>query len=333
MIKCAMSAAKPLIWVLTDDRPGTAAQVLGVAEALAQPYQEKPLRYGALSKLPNFIQGGRLIGLTPESRTTLAPPWPDLILSAGRRAAPVARWIKQQTAGKARAVHIMNPGRAAAADFDLIAVPEHDCTRPDGDAPNELRITGAPHRFTPLRRNAEAAKWRERIAALPKPWIALLVGGATRQRPFEAARARDLAARVAKLAKDAGGSILAATSRRTGREAEDTIASEITGAGQIFRWSEGGDNPYFGYLALADTIVVTGDSVSMCSEACASESPVYIYAPDGMVAPKHARLHAELYRRGLARPLGDRLDKWSHPPLNAATDVARAIERLMAEKR
>jgi uncharacterized protein len=41
--------------------------------------------------------------------------------------------------------------------------------------------------------------------------------------------------------------------------------------------------------------------------------------------PKHARLHAELYEKGYARPLAGMLQEWSHPPLNAAEDVAAAI--------
>lgn len=324
-----MAKHAPVIWALTDDRPGTAAQVLGVAEALGKPFVEKPVRYGALSKLPNFLQGGRLIGLTADSKATLMPPWPDLIISAGRRAAPVARWIKLQ-ANDARIVHLMNPGQAGAADFDLIAIPEHDCTVPDGDAPNVLRMTGAPHRFTPERRAAAARLWAAHVGALPKPWVAVLVGGATNRRPFDAARARDLALQVKEVVASAGGSVLVATSRRTGAAAEEVIAAELAGAGQVFRWSHGGDNPYLGYLALADAVVVTGDSVSMCSEACASGRPVYIYAPEGMVVPKHARLHAELYRRGLARPLEGRLEEWTHPPLNAAEDVSRAVLKWWA---
>jgi len=320
-----MDDSAPVIWALTDDRPGTAAQVLGVAEAMGMPFEEKPVRYGALSKLPNFIQGGRLIGLTAGSKATLTPPWPDLVIGAGRRAAPVARWIKQQSNGTARLVHLMNPGRAGASDFDLIAIPEHDCTVPGGDAPNVLRITGAPHRFTPERRATAARLWSAHVGALPKPWVAVLVGGATNRRPFDATRARDLANQVKKVLASAGGSALVATSRRTGVEAEDVLATALEDAGQVFRWSSGGDNPYLGYLALADAVVVTGDSVSMCSEACASDRPVYIYAPEGMVAPKHGRLHADLYRRGLARPLEGRLDQWTHPPLNAAVDVARAV--------
>jgi mitochondrial fission protein ELM1 len=71
----------------------------------------------------------------------------------------------------------------------------------------------------------------------------------------------------------------------------------------------------------------------MCSEACATTVPVYIFAPPDAIAPKHARLHRELYARGLARPLDAAFDaaarEWNHPPLNAATAVATALGRLL----
>src|SRR5262245_16456331 len=122
------------IWVLTDDRAGNVAQALGVAEALGRPFTVKDIRYTPLAKLP--LQGASVLGLTGESRMTLAPPWPGLVIAAGRRTAPVARWIKRQSDGRTRIVQIMYPGRRAAADFDLIAVPRHDCELPGGDAAN-----------------------------------------------------------------------------------------------------------------------------------------------------------------------------------------------------
>jgi mitochondrial fission protein ELM1 len=320
----------PVIWVLRDDRPGTAAQALGVAEALGLPFIEQPLVYDGLAKLPNLLRGASLIGVDAATRARLVPPWPDVVIAAGRRAAPVARWIKAQAGKRVVLAHIMNPGRRGAADFDLIALPHHDCTVPGGDAPNVLRITGAPHRITPAVLQQAATAWRARIAHLPRPAIALLVGGATRQRPFPAETARDLAVRVGAMARGVGGSVLALTSRRTGAEAEAILEGALPEPRYLFSWSKGGDNPYRGFLALADAIVVTGDSVSMCSEACATPAPVFIYAPPGLAVPKHERLHRALIAAGYARAFDGAYAQWSHPPLNAATDVAAALQKLIA---
>ncbi|MBX9634595.1 MAG: mitochondrial fission ELM1 family protein, partial [Magnetospirillum sp.] len=246
-----------------------------------------------------------------------------LVIAAGRRTAPVARWIKRQSG--APLVQIMDPGPGGRSEFDLIAIPAHDGTM--GGA-NVLSVTGAPHRVTAAKLAEAAELWRPRFAHLPRPWVALIVGGSTRQRRFTAAMAQELGQRVAAL----GGSVLVTTSRRTGAEAEQALLEMLPEPRFVHRWGAVGDNPYFGFLALADTLVVTGDSVSMACEACAAPAPVYLYAPQGLVVPKHARLHAQLYARGLARPLdgASAVESWSHPPLNAAADIAAAIRKRWA---
>ncbi len=327
---------QPLIWVLTDARAGNVAQALGVAEALGREagrdFKTVPLRYNPLARLPNALTGASLIGLAPETRMTFGPPWPDVVIAAGRRTAPIARWIKHHAGKPVILAQIMDPGRRGAEDFDLIAVPRHDCERPTGDAPNVMRITGAPHRLTPERLASAADAWRGRIKVLPKPLIALIVGGATQRKPFPADLARTLAAEVSRFAEKQGGAVLLASSRRTGAAAEAAMKAAVNVPHHAFFWSAGGDNPYFGYLALADAIVVTGDSVSMCSEACATSAPVYIYSPEGMVAPKHARLHRHLYEGGFARPFGGEFERWTHRPLNAAGEVAQKIDHLIRRR-
>ena len=321
--------ADPLIWALCDDRPGTAAQVLGVAEALGCPFVEKQVRYDGLARLPNLLRGASLIGIDRATRASLAPPWPDAVISAGRRTAPVARWIKHHAGKPVILAHLMNPGRRGADEFDLIALPNHDCLAPGGDAANILRIVGAPHRVTPARLAQAATSWAPSLSGLPRPFIAVLVGGATRRRPFPAATASRLGAQVSAMARAVGGSVLLCTSRRTGRQADAALAAAVGQPSTAFFWSRGGDNPYLGYIALADAIVVTGDSVSMACEACATAAPVFIFAPEGFAAPKHRRLHRELIAGGFARSFDGVYAEWTHPALNSAGDVAARLERLI----
>jgi uncharacterized protein len=310
------------VWVLADDRTGNVAQCVGVAEALGWPFVVKQIRYDRLGRLPNVLRGASLLGVDGASRAGLVAPWPRLVIATGRHTAPVSRWIKRCSG--ARLVQIMDPGPGGRSDFDLIAVPAHDGAV--GGA-NVLTVTGAPHRVTAAKLAEAAALWQPRFVHLPRPWVALVVGGTTHQRRFTPAMAEDLGRRVAAL----GGSVLVTTSRRTGAEAEEALLAVLPEPRFVHRWGASGDNPYFGFLALADAIVVTGESMSMACEACAAPAPVYLYAPDALVVPKHARLHADLYARGMARPLdsGTTLEPWTHPPLNAAMDIAVAIrERL-----
>jgi mitochondrial fission protein ELM1 len=314
------------IWVLADDRPGNASQCIGVAEALGMPFIVKNITYGPLAALPNALLGASLAGLTPESRRAIAAPWPDIVIAAGRRTAPVARAIKRVGGGRPLLVQIMDPGLGGRDDFDLIAVPRHDGNPPA--LPSVLPITGAPHRVTAEKLKHEADIWLARWSALPAPRIGLIVGGSTRRRAFAPAMARELGERASALAAGRDGSLLITTSRRTGDAANDLLAA-ITAPSSIFRWGEEGENPYLGILGASDVLIVTGDSVSMCSEAAAGTQALYLYAPPGLVTAKHAAFHDSLYRQGYARPLGPVVEYWTHPTLNAAADVAAAIRQRL----
>lgn len=311
----------PAVWALLDDRAGNRSQVLGVAEALGFRFQIQELAYTPAAALPNFFVGASYAGLTAGSRVNLVPPWPDLVIAAGRRTAPVARKIKKDSDGRAVLVQIMYPGEAGIDEFDLIAAPRHDSV---AARPNLIAVTGAPHRVNEAKLAQAAADWKGRFDHLPRPWIAVIVGGSSKRRTFTADMAGRLGRTVSAMAAAAGGSLLITTSRRTG-EAEGPLFDAVSVPHFAFRWGDAGDNPYFAFLAMADAVVVTGDSASMASEACATTGPVYIYAPPGLAPLKLSKLHAELYEGGYARPLAERLETWTHPPLNIAVEIAREI--------
>lgn len=316
------------VWVLADDRTGNVNQCLGVAEALGGPFEVKNISYTIFAGLPNMFLGSTLLGITYAARQALYPPLPELVIAAGRRTAPVARNIKRRSLGQAMIVHLMDPGRPHG-DFDLIAMPRHDGYRRRGR--NIVWITGAPHRVEPTRLQSEALRWRASIGHLPRPWIAVLVGGADKDTRFDDAVAARLGRSVSEIAHRSGGSLLVTTSRRTPHRGA-ALVSSLTAPAFVHVWTPSGRNPFFGFLGVADYIVVTGDSVSMCTEACATGKPVYIFSPYGAKVSKHARFHEELFAADLARPLGSELVEWRHPSINPAHDVARAIRQLLSDK-
>lgn len=314
-----------VLWVLADDRAGNVAQATGVAEATGIPFVIKSIRYNFWARLPNFFRGATLLGLTKESRASLqdSPP-PQLVIAAGRRTAPVARWLKQRYG--ARLVQIMDPGWGGRADFSLIAVPQHD--RHTHNSPAVLSILGAPHRVTAatLAAARQSVPWQD----LPRPWLSVIVGGATKNHPFDRATAVALAERCNEFQRATRGSILLTTSRRTGAIASDCFKQQICQPRFLHLWGESsGDNPYFSLLATADALLVTGDSVSMCSETCAAPAPVYLFAPPERTSAKHARLHQQLYAQGYAHPATELLPftPQPHPPLNAAQDIADCLRQ------
>jgi len=303
----------PRIWVLADPRAGTAAQALGIAERLGEPFRRGDLAWGALARLP--LPFPSLAGLTPEARAAFAPPWPELVISAGRRSAPVALWLQQKGA---RLVHCMRPGFGAGR-FDLLVIGRHDAPKP---AANILPILGAAHRISPERLAAARAEFAT-LEALPSPRVALLMGGPPRAEGMDAAVAGAITAKVAGFA----GSVLATASRRTGRAAEDAMAAALAGrAHRLFRWGDAPPNPYAGFLAWADQVVVTGDSVSMLSEALATAGPVFIADPGGL-GPRHKRLAESLIAAGQAGDLAAAPAPFAREPLDESGRIAAEIRR------
>jgi hypothetical protein len=305
--------------VLADDRPGNLNQALAVAEALGWPFLVQPIRYGVLARLPNPLLGASASGLSAASRSTLVPPWPELLIAAGRRTAPVARWLKRRQPALFH-VQLMWPG--AARGIDLIAVPAHD---QPAERSGVLRTAGTPHRITPARLAAAAEALAPRLQGLPRPYVACLVGGSSRRTRFTRDDALELARQANQLAGARGGSLLVTTSRRTGEVCAAALARAIAAPRLLHEFAPEADNPYLGLLGAADAIIVTADSASMCVEACASGKPVFLFRPAAGAAPKLARLHRWLEREGHLRPLGARWPERCPPPLNPAASVAAAI--------
>jgi uncharacterized protein len=320
----------PGIWILTDGRPGHDHQALGVAEALGLPFAIRRIAYGPLARLPNLLLGRSARGLSPRARSTLAAPWPDLVIGAGRRTAPVARWLKQRNP-EAVLVQLMWPG--SAQGLDLIAVPEHDHV---ADRPGMLRTLGTPSRVTPARLAAAAAGLAPRLAGLPRPRIVCLVGGARRRMPFTPGDAAALARRASRFAQSRGGSLLVATSRRTTTACEEVLARSLEAPHLLHRYGRGDDlcdhrcdDLYLAILGSADAVVVTADSASMCSEACATGRPVFLDRAQNAGPGKLATLHRRLEQLGYLRPLGAPWPTAVPPPLDPAATVAAAIRGLL----
>jgi mitochondrial fission protein ELM1 len=96
-------------------------------------------------------------------------------------------------------------------------------------------------------------------------------------------------------------------------------------------WDGTGENPYFGYLGLADAIVATADSVNMVTEACATGKPVHVFHPPGGSA-KFRRFHRSFEEAGYTRPFAGKLEKWSYDPPRETARVAAAIRARLKVK-
>ena len=312
-----------MIWILADDRAGNVNQLLGIVEALGEPYERKDIRYNKWVKLPNFLRGASFVGITKESKACLIAPYPEVILSAGRRSFPVALCIKKLSGGKTKIVQLMNPGKLEEKKADLLILPQHD--NYSGNAKNVMQVLGTPHRVTPEKLAKEKKHWAPIFKKYPTPRISALVGGATKDKSFTLSHAHQLVESIKALNP---ASLLVTTSRRTPPEIVDYLKKELPNPKFFYRFGDKTENPYFGLLSMADMLVVTGDSMSMCSECAGAGVPVVIFAPTEMVGEKHARFHQALYQQGYAVPTGS----WPHPPkkrLNPAYEIAEKIKEFL----
>lgn len=325
---------KKTIWALLDSRMGSVNVIRGVTAQL-DPEQfdivEKKVVYNRLAKLPNFIKGASRLGLNKAASDELKAPFPDLVISGTRRTASLARWIKKQSQGKTKIVQMLHPGPLSGLkDFAAIFVPEHDKSKQQ--SPNIVYTVGSPTRTTEKALEEARTKWEEIFADLPKPWTTVIVGGAVRGVPFSLENARAFANSVLKLKQEIGGSILITDSWRTGEEPRKEIMKILKDIpAYTYLWGEKKDNPYMGYLACADNILVTGDSVSMTCESCGTGVPVYVFCGQNWLTLKQQRFVQSLYDGGYAIAFEDsrRPQFKGGKKLNAAIEVASKIKSLL----
>ena len=271
-----LASATPLTWLLTGHKAGDNTQLVALADALGWPYETLRFRYRATELLSNRLLGVTLAGIDRAVSSPLSPPWPDLILSAGRRNEPVARWIRQQSGGNTRLVHLGRPWAPLDA-FDLIVTtPQYFLPEQSNILHNQLPL----HGVTQERLASAGTAWRDRLAHLPRPYTAVLVGGDSGPFVYTADKGQRLGRQVNALAEQLGGSLLVTNSARTPDMTFVAFEQALTVPACIHRWRrDSSDNPYFAYLALADRLVVTGESMSMLTEAASTGKPLYIFDP------------------------------------------------------
>lgn len=306
-------------WILTDGRAGMRGPALGLAEAAGLAIVEKRI---VLAKpwlwLPTRFWPHGVSGLGPGS-DPVDPPYPDVVISCGRRAVGPARWLRARSRGRIFAVHILRP-YVDPAQFDLVIAPAHD--RLSG--PNVLSVIGSLNRVTTPRLAESADRFATTIGHLPRPRIAVLIGGPNRVYRFDAAAVDRLAGGLRKLAHYHGAGFAITASRRTGPAMIARLRSQL-GDAPTYIWDGTGENPYFGLLGLADAIVVTGDSVNMISEACTTGKPVYVFELGGGDRTKFAEFHEAIYASGQARPFDRAFAIWRPEPLRETERAARLL--------
>jgi len=311
-------------WIVVDDKVGVTNQCIGLAEALGFDFIVKRVSTRALWRyLPLQLWFAPFRSLGPGS-DPLQPPWPDVLITGGRRPGGLSMAIKRASGGKTFTIQLQDP-YVDLGKFDLAITPRHDHCRGD----NVVEMLGALHHITPQRLTEHAARLAPTVAHLPRPLVAVMIGGTNRCYKLTAETGRDIGERLAAMARATGAGLMVSTSRRSGPELTAAIKQQLHGVPSVM-WEGKGENPYFAYLGLADYIVVTCDSVSMVTEACATGKPVYVIELEGG-SRKFLEFHDSFRRAGYTRPFTGVLERWQPPPLTDMQQAVVEIKRRLAK--
>lgn len=271
-----------VVWLLQGARLGDNQQVLALGAALEARFGwrtvVKQLKFER-GPVPggNPAEGLRHLKVAESDSVQATPtdPWPDIIIAVGRRAAPVARWIKSQNAPFA--VHVqIGRFQDPFATVDLL-VTTAQYGLPGGA--NVLHLTLPMTARRPDALNAAARNFAPLFDGVAQPSIGVLVGGPSSPVKFGAKDGEKLTREALTYADKMGARLLVATSPRTPPEVVTHLKATLQPPHMLFPFEPGlGDrNPYPALLARCASFIVTNDSVSMVADAALTGREVRVF--------------------------------------------------------
>lgn len=314
----------PTCWIVTEGIKGTENQCIGVAEMLNVDPVVKTVSLNqpwlSLSPYLGFEMDRTFTG------DDLSPPYPDLLITGGRKAIAVSRYIRKKSNGRTKTLHMLDP-KISTRHFDLVAIPEHDKRR----GKNVIVTKATPNRVSVKTLQAGKIEFGS-FSALPSPRIAVMIGGNSAVYDFDMNTAKKLVHDLKTLQGTHQASLMITMSRRTPTQIAQFIQEALQENDNVYIWDGEDPNPYFGFLAWADIILVTADSTSMLSESCTTGKPTYMVP---LKAKKRLgrikTLQNNLIKHGGLRIFDGKIEQWRYKPLNDSQIVANEVKKRLSE--
>lgn len=317
MTATCFSKPQPLVWVVDSDYTGELNARIGLAECLAYGYDVIPM--------PN----GDVIGYKQMLKNKYDDNGnnPPLLIISGTGEETTAEIADLRLLFDDRLFTIYlasilpDERHPRLCEYDLIASPQLVGS-------NIVTMIGVPHKLTQENLAAAYLQHENYFNTLPKPIIGLLIGGNTRYCDgFNAAHALQLAMRVARIAKSTHGCIVVSNSRRTPANALTALLDGLAGLRYyFFDWQQTEPSVYHALLAHADLFIVTGDSLSMCSEAAFTGKPLLVDLSKDATECYHREIVGKLIDYGAAQLLTESFEPWTYTPLDQTGAVAKIIK-------
>jgi len=313
-----------IVWALLDNRTGNRNQILGILSKLGFKFKSIEIKYNFFSILPNFFfQIFYKNYHINSSRHLYKGHCPDIIISCGRRTATVALELKKKFDFKPFCIHLMYPRFTLfKKNFNLIFIPYHDKVRKSKAI---IKCLGSPSNVKLLKITDHEHE---------KPVIFLILGGDNKNYILSIHEVDKLINKIVNGLSDRKGTLLITTSRRSSKaliEKVNQMKKEISVIKEVYHPNiSKNKNPYIKNLSIANEIVVTGDSISMISDACETGKPVRIYYNKNFCTKKHIRFCETLIEKKYAFPI-DTLGKKCNiiKKLNTTTIIANHIKRSL----
>ncbi len=276
-----------MIWIISEGSPGHVSQSTGLTSALAAIIPVETRQFECRPKIHGFVRTViRLFWMGRKGRP-LPPPMlygplgleraqpgeatPDLIISSGGRSVFAARTLAVKFA-----VPFVFLGERKPYPPDWF----HTVFTPSSleTATNDIRMDVIPTKITPELVTRAAAEWAGKPSG--RLWC-MLIGGNSRSHDFHDGDWRNLAKGMTELARTEGIRWLVTTSRRTGKEVEARLRGLLPAdiVADAVWWCHLPEKKFPAYLGAAESIWATQDSVSMVTEAVATDKPVVAIYP------------------------------------------------------
>ena len=298
------------VTVITDGKPGHINQALAVVRELKKYRRDSnpdlpepevkvveaifksPLKKVFLNFMSLFA-GPRSQGrmkcleycLTKESYDKLIHSFSNIIISCGSAAAGVNRLLSIES--NAKSAVIMKPSFISLKKFDMAIIPVHDGIK---EAPHGKIITvdTVPNLIDEEYMKSSADKLLKLIKKdtddKKRLTIGVLLGGDNREFQLTDETTEALVRNISEISEKEYADILFTTSRRTPKTAEEIVKNKLSGNKRCKLLIVANENnipdAVGGVLGLSDIVFVSGESVSMVSEAVSSGKRVFVFRLD-----------------------------------------------------
>lgn len=258
------------------------------------------------------------MAISPESYEDISHRYADIIVSAGTVLRGVNKLLKIEN--NAHNLTIMAYGFLHRKSFDIMIIPAHDIKK---HALKASQVIVADLALTSISPSMEATGYKTGNARII---IGILFGGDSKYFTFDRELTRFVAKGIKDTCKKINADFYITTSRRTSYDSEEILKEELAKdahcAGFVTGKNDQNNTTVEDILSMSDAVIVSGESISMVSEAVYGAKPVLVFMPDKKTRryTKHERFIRGLSEKGYI----DRI---------RLTDMSAEVERVLKEKK